>query len=135
MAREDGGTTGDRGRRETADDGRQRTTGDSGRRTTADDGRQRTTDDSTPATLGAILGTRGRGERVVLLVRCTRCCVREGEGSGEKASIYMILAPTLAPCATPPATPPRTTVTLFPTKAELPRGSYLPCFTIIPRFL
>ena len=44
--REDGGTTGDRGRRETADDGRQRMTGDSGRQETADDGRQRTTGDS-----------------------------------------------------------------------------------------
>ena len=68
---EDGGTTGDRGRRETADDGRQRMTdddgrqqmmGDSGRRMTAGDGRQRTMDDSTPAMLGATLGTRGRGE-------------------------------------------------------------------------
>ena len=98
--RRGGGTA---GRRE---DGR--TTG--GRR---DDGRQQMTDNSTPATLGATLGTYGRrGERRVLLVKCTRRCIREGEGSGEKASIYMILAPTLAPCTTPPATPPRTTVTI-----------------------
>ena len=80
------------------------------------------------------LGDAGR-ERMVLLVKCTRHCVREEEGSGEKASIYMILAPTVAPSATPPATPPRTTVTLFPTKAKLPRGLYLPCLTITPRFL
>ena len=67
---------------------------------------QRTTDDSTPATLDATLGTRRhRKERMVLLVKCTRCCVKEEEGSGEKASIYMILAPTLAPRTTPPATP------------------------------
>ena len=59
------------------------------------------------------------GERMVLLVKYTRRCLREGEGSVEKASIYMILVPTLAPCTTPPTTPPRTTVTLFPTKAEL----------------
>ena len=40
-------------------------------------------------------------EGMVLLVECTRHCVKEEEGSGEKASIYMILAPTLAPHATP----------------------------------
>ena len=79
-------------------------------------------------------GTRKR-ERRMLLAKSTRRCVREQEGSGEKTSIYMILAPTLAPHATPPATPPRTTVTLFPTKAELLRGSYLPCLTIPLHFL
>ena len=60
-------------------------------------------------------GMRGR-ERMVLLAKCTRHCVREEEGSREKASIYMILAPTLAPRATPPATPPRTTVTFVHTQ-------------------
>ena len=38
---------------------------------------------------------------MVLLVKCTRRCVKEEEGSGEKASIYMILAPTLVSRATP----------------------------------
>ena len=79
-------------------------------------------------------GMRGR-ERMMLLTKCTRRCVREEEGSGEKASIYIILALTLAPHAPPPATPLRTTITLFPTKAELPRGSYLLCLTIMPHFL
>ena len=72
---------------------------------------------------------------MAFLVKSTRHCVREEEGSGEKASIYMILAPTLVLRTTAPATPPRITVTLFPTKAELLRDSYLPCLTITPRFL
>ena len=47
----------------TEDDEREGTTDGGGRRTTEDDGGRRTTDDSTPATLGATLGTRGRGGR------------------------------------------------------------------------
>ena len=95
--RKDGGTTG--GWR---NDGRT-----AGRR---EDGE--TAGDNTPATLGAHWGLGDAEERrMMLLAKCTRRYVREGEGSGEKASIYMILAPTLAPCATPPAIPPRTTVT------------------------
>ena len=68
--------------------------------------------DNTSAMLGAhwALGDAER-ERRVLLAKSTRRYVREEEGSGEKISIYMILAPTLAPRATPPSTPPRTTVT------------------------
>ena len=38
---------------------------------------------------------------MVLLAKCIRCCIREEEGSREKSSIYMILAPTLALYATP----------------------------------
>ena len=48
-------------------------------------------------------GIRER-ERMVLLAKCRRRCIKEGEGSGEKASIYMITALTLALCTTPPAT-------------------------------
>ena len=64
------GTMDDRGRWTTEDDeregttdggGRRTTEDDGGRRTTKDDGGRRTTDDSTPATLGATLGTQGRG--------------------------------------------------------------------------
>ena len=84
--REDGGTTG--GWRE---DGRQRMTDDSRRRTTAPQLRW-----------VQHWGLRDVGrERMVLLVKCTRRCIKEEEGSGEKASIYMILVLTLAPRATP----------------------------------
>ena len=86
-----------------------------------DNGRQQVKDRSTPARLGATLGTRGcrEIERIVLLVKYTRHFIRREEGTREKASIYMILAPTLAPHVTPPTTPPRTPVKLSPTTAEL----------------
>ena len=81
------------------------------------DGRQQAVDDSTPTMLGAILGTRGHErererERMVLLAKCIRRCIREQEGSGEKASIYMILGPILALRATPPTTPLSTPITV-----------------------
>ena len=48
-----------------------------------DDGQQ------DPSYTGCILETRGRGrERIVLLVKCIRCCVRKEEGSGGE-SIYI----------------------------------------------
>ena len=72
---------------------------------TDDRGRQRTTDDRRqhPSYAGCNTGDSGtRGEREwCCWFKCTRRCIKEEEGSGEKASIYIILAPTLAPYATP----------------------------------
>ena len=131
--REDGGTTGGR-RDDGRTAGRREDSGTAGGQ--QDGGRMAGRRATTPQLRWVHTGDSGmrERERTMLLIKCTRRCVREGEGSGEKASIYMILATTLAPCATPPATPLRTIVILFPTKAELPRGLSLPCNAIMLRF-
>ena len=116
MAEDDGRQrmTDDRERRTTEDDGRHRTTDDRGRRMRGDDGWQRTTDDREgrrmaddgrqhPSYAGCNTGDSGtwREREWCCWFKCTRRCIKKEGGSGEKASIYMILALTLVPCATP----------------------------------